>query len=106
MQCASAALHKDAYDSRPVRRSKVKVDSLEQMDMDKLKDLYDAEKQIIGALPKMANAASVSDLKEAFRKHLEQTKGQLMRLDKIFDRAGERDAGKTCVGMQGLLKEI
>jgi ferritin-like metal-binding protein YciE len=83
----------------------VKADFLEQIHVDKLKDLYDAEKQIIGALPKMANAASLSDLKEALQKHLEQTKGQVMRLDKIFSGNGERDGGKSCAGMQGLLEE-
>jgi len=83
----------------------VKADSLEQIYIQKLKDLYDAEKQIITALPEMAKATSSSDLKEAFEKHLEQTNGQLMRLDKILDRAGERESGKTCAGMEGLLKE-
>ena len=86
-------------------RCNVKADSLEQIYIQKLKDLYDAEKQIITALPEMAKATSSSDLKEAFEKHLEQTNGQLMRLDKILDRAGERESGKTCAGMEGLLKE-
>lgn len=81
------------------------TDGLEKIYSEKLSDLYDAEKQILVALPKIAKATSSSDLKEAFEKHLEQTKGHVMRLDKIFSQKGERPEGKTCKGMEGLLKE-
>jgi ferritin-like metal-binding protein YciE len=83
----------------------VNTGDLEQIYGKKLNDLYDAEKQIIAALPKMSKAASSSDLKEAFEKHLEQTKGHVMRLDEIFERGAEREQDKTCKGMEGLLKE-
>jgi ferritin-like metal-binding protein YciE len=72
---------------------------------DELEDVYDAEKQIIAALPKMAEAASSEELKSAFEEHLEQTREQVKRLDKVFKTIGEKPKGKTCEGMQGLLKE-
>jgi ferritin-like metal-binding protein YciE len=70
-----------------------------------LEDLYDAEKQIIAALPKMAEAASSEELATAFREHLEQTKEQVKRLDKVFKTVGAKPGGKTCEGMQGLIRE-
>lgn len=70
-----------------------------------LEDLYDAEQQIVEALPKMAKAASSEDLVTAFQDHLEETKGQVERLTKIFEAMGEQPGGKRCAGMQGLLKE-
>jgi ferritin-like metal-binding protein YciE len=72
---------------------------------DELEDVYDAEKQIIAALPKMAEAASSEELKSAFEEHLEKTREQVKRLDKVFKTIGEKPKGKTCEGMQGLLKE-
>jgi ferritin-like metal-binding protein YciE len=81
------------------------MDSLDKIYGEKLNDLYDAEKQIIAALPKVVKATSSSDLKETFEKHLEQTNGHVMRLDKIFERNGEREDGKGCIGMEGLLKD-
>src|SRR5205823_556277 len=78
---------------------------LEQIYLGKLQDLYDAENQILGALPKMAKATSLADLQEAFERHLEQTKGQVKRLDQVFKELGEHAGGKTCMGMEGLLKE-
>lgn len=70
-----------------------------------LQDLYDAEKQILQALPKMAEAASSEELTAAFQDHLEQTKEQVKRLEKVFKQIGEKPAAKTCEGMQGLIKE-
>ena len=70
-----------------------------------LQDLYDAEKQIIQALPKMMEAASSEELKSAFEEHLDQTKEQVKRLDRVFKAIGEKPQGKTCEGMQGLLRE-
>ena len=72
---------------------------------DELQDVYDAEKQIIQALPKMAEAADNEDLRTAFEEHLEQTREQVKRLDKVFQAIGEKPKAKTCEGMQGLLKE-
>lgn len=72
---------------------------------DQLQDLYDAEKQIVQALPKLAEAASSEELSAAFQEHLEQTKEQVKRLERIFKNMGESPGGKTCEGMQGLIKE-
>jgi ferritin-like metal-binding protein YciE len=79
-----------------------KFDELFQQE---LEDLYDAEKQIVQALPKMAEAASSEELSSAFQEHLEQTREQVKRLDKVFKKIGVKPQSKTCEGMQGLLKE-
>jgi len=73
--------------------------------VDELRDIYNAEKQLTRALPKMAKAASSDKLREGFLEHLEQTKGHVDRLDQIFDALGERSSGKKCVGMEGLVEE-
>jgi ferritin-like metal-binding protein YciE len=73
--------------------------------VDELRDLYDAEKQILTALPKMAQAATHAELRKAFEMHLRQTEGQVARLDKIFGALGEQPTGKKCVAMAGLIKE-
>ena len=73
--------------------------------VDELRDLYDAEKQILTALPKMAEAASHAELRKAFEMHLKQTEGQVARLEKIFESLGEQPTGKKCVAMAGLIKE-
>lgn len=70
-----------------------------------LADLYDAEKQIIKALPKMAKAAQHEELKDAFETHLEETERQVQRLEEVFEKFGEKVKGKKCLGMQGLIKE-
>jgi len=70
-----------------------------------IRDLYDAEKQILTALPKMAEAASHAELRKAFEMHLRQTEGQVTRLEKIFEALGEQPTGKKCVAMAGLIKE-
>jgi len=81
------------------------AENLEQLLIDELKDIYSAEKQITRALPKMAKAAKSPELKEAFESHLEETKGQIERLDEIFEALGKKATGKTCHGMQGLVEE-
>jgi ferritin-like metal-binding protein YciE len=70
-----------------------------------LEDLYDAERQIIDALPRMVAAASTAELASAFEEHLEETKEQVKRLERIFETMGEQPANQKCEGMQGLLKE-
>jgi len=70
-----------------------------------LADLYDAEQQIVRALPKMAQAATSEDLAAAFQQHLEETQEQVKRLEQIFEAMGEQPAGKPCEGMKGLLSE-
>lgn len=83
----------------------MKMDSLEALFVDQLKDLYDAEKQLIDALPKMAKAAHNTQLKQGFEQHLQQTREQAQRLEQIFNQINEKPGGKKCVGMQGLIKE-
>ena len=83
----------------------MKVESIEDLFLDELKDLYSAEKQITKALPKMAKAASTKELSAAFDSHLQETKGHVERLEEIFEKLGKRGAGKTCEGMKGLLEE-
>ena len=70
-----------------------------------LKDLYSAEKQLVEALPKMAEAASNDKLKKAFEKHLEVTKEQLKRVEEIGKELGKTVTGHTCEGMKGIIKE-
>jgi ferritin-like metal-binding protein YciE len=72
---------------------------------EQLKDVYSAENQILKALPKMAKTASSPDLKQAFEEHLEQTRGQVARLDQIMEMIGSTGRGKKCKGMEGLLEE-
>ena len=78
---------------------------LKELYIDELKDLYSAETQLVKALPKMVKAASSDELREGFEKHLEQTRGHVQRLEKIFQALGESPKGKTCKGMQGLIEE-
>jgi ferritin-like metal-binding protein YciE len=81
------------------------VGTLEELLIDELKDLYSAEKQIVRSLPKLAKAASSPELQEALQSHLEETKGQVERLDKIAGMVGKKLTGKTCAGMKGVLQE-
>jgi ferritin-like metal-binding protein YciE len=82
-----------------------KLESLEDLYVHELKDIYSAEKQITKALPKLIKAASSEELKGAFEEHLKQTEGQINRLEKIFERLGESTSGPKCEGMEGVLKE-
>jgi ferritin-like metal-binding protein YciE len=83
----------------------MELESLKELYVDELRDLYSAEGQLVKALPKMARAASAKALKSGFLKHLEQTKGHVERLEKIFKELGESPRGKTCKAMEGLVKE-
>jgi ferritin-like metal-binding protein YciE len=80
-------------------------DSLRQLYIDELKDLYSAETQMVKALPKLAKASSNAQLRQAFEEHLRQTSEQVSRLEQIFERLGEKPTGKKCLGMEGLVKE-
>jgi ferritin-like metal-binding protein YciE len=80
-------------------------DTLKELYIDELKDLYSAENQLIKALPKMAKGATSDELREGFEDHLEQTKGHAERLEQIFEMLGEKPGGKKCVGMEGIVKE-
>jgi len=78
---------------------------LKQLYIDELKDLYNAENQLVKALPKLAKAASSEELRQGFEEHLEQTRGHVERLEKIFESLDQSPKGKKCAGMQGLVKE-
>ena len=80
-------------------------EGLRELYIEELKDLYNAENQLVKALPKMAKAASSEELKQGFEEHLEQTKQQVERLDRVFEILEKRSSGKTCEGMKGLLEE-
>jgi ferritin-like metal-binding protein YciE len=83
----------------------MEMESLKELYVDELKDLYSAEKQLVKALPKMAKNASNPELKEAFTTHLQETEGHVERLEQIFEMLGERAGGKKCKGMEGLIEE-
>ena len=79
--------------------------SLKELYVEELKDLFSAENQLTKALPKMAKAASSDELRQGFEEHLEQTRGHVERLQQIFETLGEKGTGKKCLGMEGLVKE-
>jgi ferritin-like metal-binding protein YciE len=81
------------------------LDSLENLFIEELKDIYNGEKQITKALPRMAKAAESPELQQAFTKHLKETEGQIQRLEKIFQELGQTARGKRCKGMEGLIEE-
>ncbi|PYX58378.1 MAG: ferritin-like domain-containing protein [Acidobacteria bacterium] len=81
------------------------TNSLQELYVDNLKDLYSAENQLVKALPKMAKAASSDELRQGFEEHLEQTRGHVQRLEQVFEMLGENPKGKKCAGMEGLIKE-
>ena len=83
----------------------MEANSLKELYVDELRDLYDAEQQITKALPKMVDAASSDELQSALNEHLEITKQQAQRLEQIFENLGEKAKGKKCKGMEGLIKE-
>src|SRR6202165_3962082 len=80
-------------------------EGLKELYIDELKDIYNAENQLVKALPKMAKAASSEELRRGFEEHLEQTKGHVQRLEQIFQTLGESPKGKKCKGMEGLVAE-
>ena len=73
--------------------------------LDELRDVYDAEKQIIKALPKIIKTVSSEDLREGLEQHLEETKAQVYRLEQVFEQLDEKPRGKHCDGMAGILDE-
>jgi ferritin-like metal-binding protein YciE len=83
----------------------MEIDSLQKLFVEELKDLYSAEKQLVQALPKMVKAASNASLKAAFQEHLEVTKGQVTRLEQVFEVMGKTARAKKCKGMEGLIEE-
>ena len=80
-------------------------ESVRQLYIDELRDLYNAETQLVKALPKMAKASSNDELRQAFEEHLRQTSEHVSRLEQIFEMLDEKPTGKKCLGMEGLVKE-
>jgi ferritin-like metal-binding protein YciE len=83
----------------------MKLNSLQDLYLTELKDLYDAESRIVKALPKMVEAAQSPDLRRAFEEHLEQTRGHVDRLEQIFQELNEAPKGEKCKGIVGILDE-
>jgi ferritin-like metal-binding protein YciE len=83
----------------------MELDTLKDLYIDEIKDLYSAEKQLVKALPKMAKAAKDPQLQQAFRTHLRETAEHAARLEQICKDLGVSPRGKKCVGMEGLIEE-
>jgi ferritin-like metal-binding protein YciE len=81
------------------------LNSLQDLFLNELKDVLNAEKQIVAALPRMAKAAQSPQLQQAFTKHLRETEGHVQRLERIFKSLGQTARGKACKGMEGLVEE-
>lgn len=81
------------------------LNSLYALFLHELRDLYSAEHQLLKALPQMAQAATHAELKQAFTDHLDETRNQVGRLDRIFTLLGEHASGEHCDAMEGLIKE-
>ncbi|MBE7549586.1 MAG: ferritin-like domain-containing protein [Anaerolineales bacterium] len=83
----------------------MQLNSLHDLFIDQLRDLYDAESQIVAALPKMSSAASSRELRQAFQHHLQQSREHLRRLEDVFDDLGQNPIGEHCPAMEGLIQE-
>ena len=83
----------------------MQANSLRDLYVAELRDLYNAETQLVKALTKMAKASSNAELRQGFEEHLRQTSEHVSRLEQIFDMLGEKPTGKKCLGMEGLVKE-
>ena len=81
------------------------ADNLREALVEEIKDLYNAEKQLVKALPKMAKGAESDELREAFESHLEETEGHVTRLERVFELLDEKPRGKHCAGMAGIVEE-
>ncbi|MDZ4839288.1 MAG: ferritin-like domain-containing protein [Bacteroidota bacterium] len=83
----------------------MKFETLDDLYLEQLRDLYSAEKQITKALPKMMKKASSDQLKSGFEKHLQETEMQQDRLEQIFEKLGKKGSGHVCKAMQGIIEE-
>src|SRR5919199_6921822 len=83
----------------------MRLDSLQDVLHEQLTDLYDAEKQLVDALPKVAQASANDSLREAIEEHLEQTRGHVERLDEVFELIGWKPGDEQCEAMKGLIAE-
>ena len=83
----------------------MEMESLQELLIEEMRDIYSAEKQLTKAMPKMAKKASNPQLKKAFETHLRETEVQIQRLEKIFEKLGKKPTGKKCAAMEGLVEE-
>ena len=83
----------------------MQLQNLRDLFVEQLQDLYSAENQLVEALPKMANASSHEELRDAFEQHLAETRGHVARLEEVFSQIGASPGGEKCKGMEGLIKE-
>lgn len=83
----------------------MKLHSLEDLFHEELRDMFDAEKQLLKALAKMAKAAAADELRQAFEEHLDQTRGHVERLERVFELIGKKPRGKSCAAMEGMIDE-
>jgi ferritin-like metal-binding protein YciE len=81
------------------------VKSVNDLELEELRDIYHAEKQLVRALPKMAKKAKSDKLRQAFELHLEQTRGHVDRLEQVFEKLDTRPRAKRCEAMEGLIEE-
>ena len=81
------------------------IDSMNALLVDELRDIYDAEKRLTKAIPKLAKKAKNAELRSALQEHLQETEGQIARLEEAFELLGEKAKGKPCAGMKGILEE-
>jgi ferritin-like metal-binding protein YciE len=88
-----------------MRFTSLKLETVKDLFLAELRDLYSAENQLVDALPKMADAASSTELKQTFTDHLEETNKHVTRLDEVFAKLNEDPKGETCEAMKGLVKE-
>src|SRR2546423_1431778 len=89
----------------PIQEIVMQMESLQDLFVEQLKDLYNAEGQLVKALPKMAKAATNPQLAQAFTEHLEQTRHHVERLEQVFQSLGQSAKGKKCHAMEGLIEE-
>jgi len=89
----------------PRKEENMKLQNLKDLFVSELRDLYNAENQLVKALPKMASSASSEKLQAAFEEHLEQTKNHVTRLESVFEKLNLNPKGKRCKAMEGLIEE-
>jgi len=83
----------------------MKIESMEDLFLEQIEDLYDAEKRLVKALPKMADATTSNQLRQAFQSHLLETEGHVDRLEQIFQQLNKSPKSQTCEAMKGLIDE-
>lgn len=83
----------------------MKIENMDDLFLEQIADLYDAEQRLVKALPKMSEATTSPVLRQAFDSHLKETKGHVQRLEQVFQTLGKQPKGQTCDAMKGLIEE-